>query len=121
MTEGAPDERPSQDKYGTARRNIRPKEENQATGKSRNSIQEGGESVAGERGALYHTKLIATMPDIMVRMNLNGEILFVNEVGLQLSGYQRTELIGQNMFSFIAPDDHDKAARNAASMLERKW
>ena len=39
-----------------------------------------------------YTKLIATMPDIVVRMNLNGEILFVNDVGLQsgrLSGVRK--------------------------------
>ena len=29
-------------------------------------------------------------------------------------------MIGQNMFSFIAPEDQDKAARNTALMFERK-
>jgi PAS domain S-box-containing protein len=67
-----------------------------------------------------YTKLISTMPDIIVRMNLNGEILFINDVGLRLSGYQSTELIGRNMFSMIAPEDQDKAARNTILMLERK-
>ncbi len=67
-----------------------------------------------------HTKLIATMPDIMVRMNLNGEILFINDAGLSLSGYQSTELIGQSMFALIAPEDHDKAARNTVLMFERR-
>ena len=65
-------------------------------------------------------KLIATMPDIMVRMNLDGEILFVNEVGLSVSGYRREELIGRNMLSIIAPEDHDKAVQNVALMVERR-
>jgi PAS domain S-box-containing protein len=67
-----------------------------------------------------YTKLIATMPDIMVKMNLKGEILFINDVGLSLGGYRSTELIGQNMFSMIAPEDHDEAARNTVLMFERK-
>jgi len=67
-----------------------------------------------------HTNLIATMPDIMVRMTLTGEILFINDVGLRLTEYRAEEMIGQNIFSFIAPEDIDKAARNAVLMLERK-
>jgi PAS domain S-box-containing protein len=67
-----------------------------------------------------YTKLMSTMPDIIVRMNLNGEIFFINDVGLSLSGYQSTELIGQNIFLMIAPEDQDKAARNTILMLERK-
>ena len=66
------------------------------------------------------TNLIATMPDIMVRMTLTGEILFINDVGLRLTEYRAEEMIGQNIFSFIAPEDMDKAARNAVLMLERK-
>ena len=67
-----------------------------------------------------HTNLIATMPDIMVRMTLTGEILFINDVGLRLTEYRAEEMIGQNIFSFIAPEDLDKAARNALLMLERR-
>jgi PAS domain S-box-containing protein len=66
-----------------------------------------------------YTKLIATMPDIIVRMNLDGEIEFVNDVGLSLSGYQREELIGRNMLSFIAPEDQDRAAQNTFLMFEK--
>jgi PAS domain S-box-containing protein len=67
-----------------------------------------------------YTKLIATMPDIMVRMNLKGEILFINDVVLSLGGYESKELIGQNMFSIIDPEDHDRAARNTVLMFERR-
>ncbi|MDD5170321.1 MAG: PAS domain S-box protein, partial [Syntrophales bacterium] len=67
-----------------------------------------------------YTKTIATMPDIMVRLGLDGEILFVNDVGLRLSGYDSAELIGQNMFSFIAPEDQERAAGNTVLMFERR-
>ena len=66
------------------------------------------------------TKLIATVPDIIVRTNLGGEILFINDGGPQLGGYHDKELIGQSMVSFIAPEDRDKALRNAALMFERR-
>jgi len=67
-----------------------------------------------------YTKLIATMPDVMVRTDLHGEILFINDVGLQLGNYERHEMIGRNMLSFIAPDDQDKAAQNTLIMFDKK-
>jgi len=67
-----------------------------------------------------YTRLIATMPDIVVRMDLNGQILFVNDFGLRLSGYTSAEVLGQNMLSFIASDDREKAVRNLMLMLERR-
>ena len=71
-------------------------------------------------GEELHTKLIATVPDIIVRTNLNGEILFINDGGLQLGGYHEKELIGQSMLSFIAPEDRDKAVRNTLLMFEKR-
>lgn len=67
-----------------------------------------------------YTKLIASMPDIIVRMNLNGEILFINDAGLTLSDYQEKDIIGQNMLTFIAPEDQHKAAQNTILMFEKK-
>lgn len=66
------------------------------------------------------TKLIATVPDIIVRMNLNGEILFINDAGLAMSDYRDEEIIGQNMLSFIAPEDQDKAVQKTLLMFEKK-
>ncbi|MCE5266246.1 MAG: PAS domain S-box protein [Deltaproteobacteria bacterium] len=68
----------------------------------------------------FSAKLIDTMPDIMVRMNLDGEILFINDVGLSVSGYRREELVGRSMLSIIAPEDHDKAMQNVALLVEGK-
>ncbi len=67
-----------------------------------------------------YTKLIATMPDIMVRTNLQGEILFINDIGLSMGNYEDKEMIGQSMLSFIAPEDQKKAAQNTLLMFERK-
>jgi len=67
-----------------------------------------------------YTKLIDSVPDIIIRMNLDGEVLFVSDAGLTLSGYQEKDIIGKNMLSFIAPEDQAKAAENTLLMLERK-
>jgi PAS domain S-box-containing protein len=67
-----------------------------------------------------YARLIAAVPDIIVHMDLNGQILFVNELGLRVSGYARAELIGQNMLSIIVPEDREKAARNTMLMTERR-
>ncbi|MHB8138729.1 MAG: PAS domain-containing protein, partial [Smithellaceae bacterium] len=67
-----------------------------------------------------NTKLIATMPDIMVLTNLSGEIVFINDVGLSFSNYQAKEIIGQSMLLFIAPEDQDRAVQTSLLMLERK-
>jgi two-component system cell cycle sensor histidine kinase/response regulator CckA len=66
-----------------------------------------------------YTKLIATMPDIVVRLNLEGQILFINDIGLRLSGYSGAEIIGKNMLSFIVPEDQEKAVRYTMLMFER--
>ena len=67
-----------------------------------------------------YTKLIATMPDIVVRTDMNGEILFINDIGLNIGNFQAADMIGQNMLSFIAPEDQDKAMQYSILMLERR-
>jgi len=68
----------------------------------------------------FYTRLVATMPDIVVRMDLGGNILFVSDAALDISGYSRQEMEGQNMLSFIAPEDQERAIENNIRMLEGK-
>lgn len=65
----------------------------------------------------FYTRLVATMPDIVVRMDLEGNIQFVNDAALQVSGYTRKELEGQNMLAFITPEDQERAVENNMRML----
>jgi len=65
-------------------------------------------------------KLLATVPDIIVRLDLNGQILFVNDFGLRIGGYADTDLIGKNMLSFIAAEDIERVLNNTALMFERR-
>jgi two-component system cell cycle sensor histidine kinase/response regulator CckA len=76
------------------------------------------EKALRESKELYD-RLIATIPDLVVRTNIDGEIQFVNDITLQVSGYKRSELIGKNMISFVAPEDQEKAYRNTLLMMEQ--
>jgi PAS domain S-box-containing protein len=66
----------------------------------------------------FSTQLIAAIPDIVIRTNIRGEILYVNEKGLEVSGLAREDIIGQNMLSFVAPEDVEAAVENTILMME---
>jgi len=67
-----------------------------------------------------YTWLVNAMPDVIVRLDLDGKILFVNDQALFISGYSREELIGQNMIQFVAPEDREKALQLSLLMMERR-
>ena len=66
-----------------------------------------------------HSKLISALPDIVVRLDLDGNIIFINDIALQISGYERAEIEQMNMLSFIAPEDHEKAINNTMLMFDK--
>ena len=59
-----------------------------------------------------YTRLVNTIPEIVVRTDLDGKILFVNEFTEKLSGYKRNEVIGQNLIKFVSPDYYERARQN---------
>jgi PAS domain S-box-containing protein len=67
-----------------------------------------------------YTKLVNTIPDVIVRTDLDGKIIFVNDYTLQMSGYPRQEVEGQNMLNFISPDDHSQVIQNILLMMNSK-
>lgn len=68
-----------------------------------------------------HRKLISTLPDLIVRTNLSGKITYVNNQLFELSGIKTVdEIIGKNIFSFIAPEDKKRAMENTKLMFEEK-
>jgi len=77
------------------------------------------EKTLQETEELY-SKLITAIPDIVVRTDINGQILFLNDVALQFSGYQRSEILGKNILAFIAPEDQESAVENMILMFERR-
>ncbi len=88
------------------------------TAKKQLSDRIAAESALRESEELYH-RLIAAIPDLVVRTDIDGEIQFVNEMILQVSGYKRSELIGKNMISFVDPEDRERVYRNTLLMMER--
>ncbi|MFC1812506.1 PAS domain S-box protein [Thermodesulfobacteriota bacterium] len=67
-----------------------------------------------------YSKLVAAIPDMVVRTDVDGQILFVNEVALQMSGYSREELEGKSILQFIATKDHEAVVENLKLMFDRK-
>ncbi len=68
-----------------------------------------------------HRRLVAAIPDMIIRTDLAGNIVFANEVAVRLSGNAGVEgLVGRNVFSFVAPEDLDKAIRTSKIMFEKR-
>ena len=67
-----------------------------------------------------YSKLVDTMPDFVIRTDLEGNILFVNDHSLQISGYSRDDVEGKNMLMFIAPEDHVEVIQNSILMMENR-
>ena len=52
--------------------------------------------------------IISTIPDIVYRLNANGEIIFISDI-VQDYGYNPKELIGTHILDLVHPEDRDKA------------
>jgi len=77
------------------------------------------EAVLAESEEL-HRKILAASPDIIVRTDLEGKILFINEKGVQLTGTSDPAgITGTSMFSFFAPESLPAALENTKLMFGR--
>ncbi len=66
-----------------------------------------------------YRKLISTLPDMVTITDLDGKILFQNDIGIKEMGYEnKEEIIGKNIFNFIAPQDKEKAINYFSLMLD---
>ena len=72
-----------------------------------------GSSQAAEE---FSRKIIATFPDLFLRTDLDGNILFVNDAALLL--LPREKILGRNVLSFVAPEEQCIARRNLSLRLE---
>ena len=74
-----------------------------------------------EESEELHRKLLSTLPDLIIRTNLTGEIVFVNDQLFTSSGIKsKEELLGKNIFTFLAPEHKEKAFVNTKLMFEGK-
>ncbi len=88
----------------------------------RSACRESGERLAAldslrESQELF-LRTVNTIPDIVIRVNGEGMIEYVNDHALEVGGYRREEMLGANMLSFIAPEDRDRAFINTIRMQE---
>ncbi len=64
------------------------------------------------------SRTVNTIPDIVIRVNGEGVIEYVNDHALEVGGYRREEMVGADMLSFITPEDRDRAFVNMIRMQE---
>lgn len=65
-------------------------------------------------------KMIQTIPDVVLQTDLEGRIVYINDIGLKLSGFSSFDnLKGRNMMSFVAPEDYERAISNTKLMFEK--
>ena len=66
-------------------------------------------------------KLVATVPDIVVRTDLDGRITYANEKVLELVNFaDEQDITGTYVFGFIAPESLPQAIGNTRLMFERQ-
>ena len=56
--------------------------------------------------------LFATMPDMVLRTDLEGNIKFINQKGLELGGYKEDDVVDENVISFVDPEDKERVRKN---------
>ncbi len=79
------------------------------------------EEALRESEELYK-KLIATLPDIICITNTEGEIIFLNEIGIKFSGYSNFEEVkNKNFISFIVEEDKERITRNFRASFKRNF
>lgn len=68
-----------------------------------------------------YRKLVSSIPDMIIRTDLRGDIVFANKVGVRLSGFgSMEEFVGLNIMSFVAPEDLAKTAEAWKAMFEKR-
>ena len=72
-----------------------------------------------ESEELYR-KLVTSVPDVIIRSDLDGNIVYINELNLKPFGYEGSkEFLGKNLMSFVASEDQDRAAKNIKRMFDK--
>ena len=67
----------------------------------------------------HYRTLVETSPDLILLLDLNGNILVINQAGLALFRYENAEeIIGENMLTFIALEDQPRMSDAFQKILE---
>jgi PAS domain S-box-containing protein len=101
-------------RVGTATFHGRPA----TTGTLRDLTKERQQEADLAQSGELHRKMIAASPDIIVRTDLEGRIVYLNEKGMKLSGKtDPAEVTGTPVFEFFAPESLPAAIENTKLMF----
>ncbi|HAN18277.1 MAG: hypothetical protein A2X13_04760 [Bacteroidetes bacterium GWC2_33_15] len=68
----------------------------------------------------FYQKIISAIPDIFIQTDVEGNIIYVNDIGLEkLREYSISDIMGKNIISLVTPDYIEKATTNLRLMLEK--
>jgi len=68
-----------------------------------------------------YRRLVAAIPDLIVRTDLHGNVVYANELAERLSETAGAGgLVGRSIFSFIAPEDLEKAKSGAKAIFQER-
>lgn len=65
-----------------------------------------------------YTRLVDTIPDVVIRTDLNGHILFANDYAFQRGGYKWEEMEGRNILEFVLSEEHERVIQNITRIIE---
>jgi PAS domain S-box-containing protein len=84
------------------------------------SKRKGAEDALRDSEELYR-RLVAAIPDLIIRTDLEGNIVYANEVAERLSGSAGAGgLVGSNIFKFVAPEDLESALKGAEAIFTKR-
>jgi len=73
-----------------------------------------------ERSEIRYRILVEEMDDMVVQIDTKGQILFINHSVELLFGKNSNQLIGQNAFEYLEPEDRKIAKSNIARWIQEK-
>lgn len=83
------------------------------------TLGSGGLRRLAERSAHIYRSLVATSPNALLITTRKGRVLLCNEQGAVVHGFEHLEeMIGRNLFDYVAPEDRGRAMDNARAALE---
>ncbi len=70
-------------------------------------------SLALQKSEEEYRKLITTVPDLIIKTDLNGNIIFINETNESTWLYNEfSQVVGKNIIDFVVEDDRERVLKN---------
>jgi PAS domain S-box-containing protein/putative nucleotidyltransferase with HDIG domain len=84
------------------------------------TVRQRAESALRDSEELYR-RLVGAIPDLIIRTDLDGNIIFANAVAARLNGNGDPQaLVGRNVFDFVVPEDRASAIEASRRMFDVK-